>query len=316
MKQEEKINLIYIASTGRSGSTILDNLLGAHSQILTTGEIQIWPHEILQRGFQKCGCGKSIPDCPFRTKMSQKINPLEQSEPKINFFREKHTGGKTLRWQYLSEFMTKRDIGNHQLIETYGKNNYKLFQSLLETSEEVTGVRPEWIVDASKDPYRLLWLIKSGMFNIKVLHIIKDPRAFIYSMIRGFLAHPDKYSHLELTKLTVAKSLSWIVQNYLISKIAQNHILPEDYLFIPYEEFASQPNNILKKITTIIECDFEEEVINNFRQQEIHTIAGNRLARSDNRPIQLDQKWKTLLPNYYRQLTEIITGISKSSYGY
>jgi hypothetical protein len=316
MKQEEKIKLIYIASTGRSGSTILDNLLGACPEILTTGEIQIWPHEIRQGGYQKCGCGQSIPDCPFWTKMLQKINPLEQLQPQINFFREKHTAGKTLRWQYLPEFITKSDRGNSQLIETYGKNNYDVYQSLLETSEELTGTRPKWIVDASKDPYRLLWLIKSEMFDIKVLHIIKDPRAFVYSMIRGFLARPEEYSHLKLTQLTIAKSLSWNVQNYLISKLSQHHLLPQDYLLIPYEKFASQPKEMMAQIMTMLDCNFEAQSLVNFREQEIHTIAGNLLVRSSNKPIQLDQKWKALLPNYYRQLTETITGITKSYYGY
>ena len=40
---QKKIKLIYIASNGRSGSTLLDMLIGKHKSCFTLGEFQVLP---------------------------------------------------------------------------------------------------------------------------------------------------------------------------------------------------------------------------------------------------------------------------------
>src|SRR5262245_51572014 len=56
--------LLYIGGWGRSGSSILSNVLGSHSQIASLGEVRyIWDRGV---GANKlCGCGHNFSDCPF-----------------------------------------------------------------------------------------------------------------------------------------------------------------------------------------------------------------------------------------------------------
>ena len=61
----DKINLVYIASIGRSGSTLLESMLGAHSRVQTMGELHIWPHEIEGGGIRPCSCGEFVEACKF-----------------------------------------------------------------------------------------------------------------------------------------------------------------------------------------------------------------------------------------------------------
>jgi hypothetical protein len=208
-----KINLIYIASTGRSGSTLLESILGAHSQIATSGEIQVWPRNLIEKGNVPCGCGKPVPDCAFWQKMRQRIDPLKQPQPQINFFREKYNAGKTLRFSHLAEFwLSLQSPELKQKINLYGQNNEQVFQAFADLTELETGLRPKWIVDSSKDPYRLLWLLRSGLFNIKVLQVVKDPRAFVYSMLKDLLKQNQHVTKGQLLQRTGMKSLAWIVQ--------------------------------------------------------------------------------------------------------
>ena len=62
LNSDERIKVLYIAGWGRSGSTVLGNILGQASGFQFIGEAQsVW-----QRGFienQKCGCGKSFKAC-------------------------------------------------------------------------------------------------------------------------------------------------------------------------------------------------------------------------------------------------------------
>ena len=61
-------NVLFIAGPGRSGSTLLDLLLGQIDGFCSTGEMRyIW-----ERGFaqnQLCGCGKPFRECEFWTQV-------------------------------------------------------------------------------------------------------------------------------------------------------------------------------------------------------------------------------------------------------
>jgi hypothetical protein len=56
--------VLYISAWGRSGSTIIDNVLGAYPEVVSVGELHhLWGRGLLwKRG---CGCGKPVRSCPF-----------------------------------------------------------------------------------------------------------------------------------------------------------------------------------------------------------------------------------------------------------
>lgn len=189
MDSQSKINLIYIVSNGRSGSTLLDLLLGAHPEAMTVGEIQILPWEFKLGGLQPCSCGLQVPECPFWKDVVEEAMFNELQGTPIEFFRETYGGGKVLRWQLLEQFLfaLRDDQELYRKISEYGYNNYLLLRAILSNVSKHFDKRPCWLVDASKDFYRLIWLQRSGYFNIKVIHLMKDPRAFVYSMTKNCL---------------------------------------------------------------------------------------------------------------------------------
>lgn len=310
-----KINLIYIASTGRSGSTLLDMLLGSHSQIATAGEIQILPHEMINNGVnQPCGCGQPIAECPFWHQIIEQVQPLAKPQPQIHYFREQHNTSHTLRYKHLLEFHYKNILESQQdVIDIYGRNNYQLFEKFLDITEQFTQVKPTWIVDASKDPYRLLWLVKSDLFNIKVLHLVKNPKAFAYSMTRRILNNENYRG--QAYKLTIQKTVSWLIHNYLIRKIAQNYLSSSDYLLVNYEKLASEPQKTFQEVLNLIGCQSESNFEQEFKSNTIHTIAGNPM-RYKPRKIILDEAWKNSFPFWYQKTVDLIAYFSKAKYGY
>lgn len=311
---KDRINLIYIASTGRSGSTLLDMLLGSHPQIATAGEIQILPHEILLNDFMPCGCGKPISECLFWQEIIEDINILSHPEPQINYFREEHNRGKTVRWKHLFELFSRRLHESKQAeIDIYGLNNYDLFHKFLDVHEKDSGVRPKWIIDASKDPYRLLWLKSSDLFDIKVIHLVKDPRAFAYSMNRKVLDQPD-YTY-KAYRLTLRKTLSWLLHNYFFSKIQKKYFAKSDFLLVNYENLASRPQETYNNILEFIDSDLKRNAIEEYKEKTFHTIAGNNM-RYRPRQIILDEKWKTSLPFLHKKTVELLSYFAKSNYGY
>lgn len=316
MEKQSKINLIYVASIGRSGTTLFESILGAHSQMDTCGEVHIWPHEIMQGGVQPCGSGYYVQECPFWTEMRAKADPLEQPAPRIHFFREQHNAGKTLRTERLREFDDTAVSGEiAEQVRTYGENNHSMFRAFAEEVEEKTGRSPEWIVDSSKDLYRLLWLVRSGLFNVKVFHLVRNPRAFMYSVTKDWIHSNDALSGLNRIHYTLRQALAWVIRNHLIAKIAENHLDAQDYALIHYEDLAAQPKETFEQVCRVVGCEYEEQAVDNFREGSPFAIAGNPM-RYEDRDIELDERWKKHLPLSSRKLTEFITLVNRSQFGY
>ena len=317
MSQDKRINLVYIASIGRSGSTLLESMLGAHSKMQTMGELHIWPHEIEMGGVRECSCGRYVQDCTFWSEMERRVDPLGQPSPRLNYFREKHNAGRTLRLPRLDAFKTdyKPSPEEAEAIRLYGENNRVIFQTFLDLLEEQHDERPEWIVDASKDPYRLAWLHHSGLFNIRVVHLVKNPCAFIYSVTKHLIGEQASFNPPRRWYYTARQSVAWIIQNGLFSRFAAHHFTQGEYLLLNYETLASAPHDSFKQVCEHIGSPYEPAAVENFRMGGLHTIAGNPM-RYETRPIALDEKWKTRLPRSSKALASMLTSVNKAHYGY
>ncbi|MEM9664954.1 MAG: sulfotransferase, partial [Bacteroidota bacterium] len=287
MHTREPINLLYIASIGRSGSTLLDSMLGAHSHVDSVGEIHIWPHELLGGGIRATGSGLMVQDDPFWQEMLGRVDPLAQPGPQLHHFREAHDAGRTLRLERVADFgpgPLPRSVAAQ--VDAYGRNNYEIFRAFQDTVEAATGRRPAWIVDASKDPYRLIWLIRSGWFNVRVVHMVKNPRGFIYSVTKPHIHASD---HGRRLAWTFRQAGAWNVRNALIQRAARHHLAPDHYLLVQYEAFASDPRHWFAQICTLAGLPFEAEAVESFRAGCPFAIAGNPM-RAESRGIYLDEK--------------------------
>src|SRR5216683_3159286 len=59
-----RVRVLYIAGTGRSGSTLLANTLGQVKGVFNAGEIRyLWQRGMLEN--RLCGCSRHFMDCPF-----------------------------------------------------------------------------------------------------------------------------------------------------------------------------------------------------------------------------------------------------------
>ena len=66
-----RVSVLYIGGWGRSGSTLLDRVLGQVPGVVSLGEVR----ELWQRGWvenRPCGCGAPFADCPFWTEVGRR----------------------------------------------------------------------------------------------------------------------------------------------------------------------------------------------------------------------------------------------------
>ena len=155
-------NLIYITSNGHSGSTLLDMLIGSHSECITLGEI----HQLTLKAKGVCACGAAnYKECSFWRDIDLRLQA--NGEPELS---KLHVDSC-----YQDEFRRS----NH---------------ALLGVLQEKTKAR--WFVDSSKKLTRLQSLLSDSSVNVLPIHIVRRPEGVVCSNMakgRGFYASLHSY---------------------------------------------------------------------------------------------------------------------------
>ncbi len=286
--------VLYLAGSGRSGSTLLELLLERYQSVASVGELHLLPHE-LQFATLGCSCGASVQDCRV---WSVVLSRCKAQAMGLTAFREQHTGGRVLRPVELAILSLYR-IGHssrlpavgammkgfHRRLEHYARDSEKVLESFLQTIEEArNGARPKIIVDSSKDPYRLMALSLGGSADIRVVHVIKDPRAYVYSR----LSRPGSDSAKTRGPVALLRSLrfaaSWISVNLVTTSVLKVTGVP--CIIVWYDELTEEPlpwtEAALRLAGGSPQCSAAKP--------ESHAIGGNPMRNTFTGVIR-DQRW-------------------------
>jgi hypothetical protein len=295
----DRIPLVYILSNGRSGTTLLDLLLGAHDHVWTTGEAQNLPWELVNPR-APCGCGNPVHESPFWKPILPDI-PTDTDGYHVGCFHNSEQVGKVLRWNLLPDLIRGRARPRwRDAVEEYGRKNETLFRVVREAAEERSGNEIQWLVDASKNVYRLFWLQQSGRFDLRVIHVMKDPRALVYSMARPWL--PSGIHRV------LRYTGRWIVENALMAHLCRVNFDPEHVRRLSYETLAGAPEETMEAIGEWLGVDYPPELVHNFKDYENFAISGNMMRwRESDDDIRLDERWKSRLPVAYQHLVHMLT---------
>lgn len=294
----DPIPILYVLSNGRSGSTLLDLLLGSHPSVFTLGEVQILPHELREHR-DPCGCGTPIDQCSF-------WKPIAESKDldELAYFRESHGAGRVVRPKHLLDRVRGAPRGERARdAETFARANARILRSIWQRAndrraEESPGGQVRWLVDASKDPYRLEWLKRDPEFDVRLIHLYKQPGSFVHSMRRG----EGGVGPLG----TLRQTLRWRVENGLMQHLFQR-FAAERRALIPYDRLATEPIAMLERIAAICDLDASGFSTDAFRAAPQHGVAGNAM-RWRSGGIRLDEAWRSELPVGYRLAAGALCG--------
>ena len=182
--------LVYIASSGRSGSTLLDLLLNQHSQITGAGEVHILNRAAVTNEYL-CTCGEKILNCPFWLKVQRHaVTELGLAE-NTNLLSKLSMILDPSEVSYWSTLLQKSSLlyGNRtlhkQLAKLFFKNHMNAIRNSMFWYEMIRrAASTPIIVDSSKDPRRLKELYLAAPNNFKLLYMIRDGRAVAASSMR------------------------------------------------------------------------------------------------------------------------------------
>lgn len=289
MQPNDPIKLIYIVGSGHSGSTLLDLLLGSHSGIESGGEINKFPDFFsskskLSEHKKKCTCGDHVKDCKYWHRVNQKL---------------------TVESRNMGLKITAGDQ------REFSKANYLLYSAMLEVSGKTV------LCDSSKQFSRLKRFLASDLFEVTIVHLVRDGRAIGYSKQRKAARKSDKLGTGEKGQNIYFQGLRmWKKNNARIYKKLSSY---PRYLCIKYEDLVANPEAKLTEILANVDLKFEQQQLA-FWQKVHHNLSGNRWRRRITpgapQPIQRDVSYLKALPLYQWWMSNVFAFSELRRFGY
>ncbi len=287
--------LVYILSTGRSGSTLLDVLLGAQPECWTLGEFQMLDIGV---GHQmRCGCHAPLGQCDFWGPIVERVRRTIRFP--LGYFRSgRHPTGKVVRWALLPSIITACPLrAQRPAAEAYAISNFAALDEAKFAAEQHQD-KVSWLIDASKDPYRLLWLQASGHFDIRVIHLIRRPEGFVSNMMRSASASG--------TNGVVKYAGRWLVDNMIARSLLWRMFWPESVKTVHYEDLATDPEAAIGDLCHWLETPFDADRTKGTRIEVNHGLAGSR-PRWDALDVTFEETWRTTLSSFHQKLISLLT---------
>jgi glycosyl transferase family 2 len=227
--------VLYIAGSGRSGSTLLERVLGDVPGLVNVGELIDLPRRTAPLG-ELCGCGLPFSRCPFWTGVGERAFGGWPSGELAGLHRLQV---RVARQRHLPRLLAMPLAGHgfRYDVAEYGRH-YKIIYRAIATEADAG-----YVVDASKWPVQALALARAGI-DIRVLHLVRDVRGVAHSLSKR-VARPHAVAgsdHMSRNR-PVEAALRWLgIQGE--AELLAHCGLPVTR--IRYEDFVRQPRPVVE----------------------------------------------------------------------
>ncbi len=304
----EKIKVLYIVGEGRSGSTLLERIVGQHSGVFAAGELRnIWDRSFLDD--QLCSCGAHFSQCNLWKDVSNDWLLKNTSVERV--VEAKSRMGRMRHFRMLSK--KYGDITYNADLEVLVTAYYELYRLIQKK------VGCEYVLDASKHPVFAMMLSMHPGIDMTILHLVRDVRGVAYSWMKK-KHRPEITDRKELMpRYSITRSvMSWLVVN-MVSERLNTYI--DDYFVVRYEDVVSSPRLEVAKIFEWLgvydetELFFSGENVVNLKKN--HTVSGNPMRfTTGDIVLALDNEWMSEMMAVSKKYIELLSRRLLKKYRY
>lgn len=270
--------VLFIVGKGRSGTTLLGNLMGQADRFVSVGELwRLWQED---PAATLCGCGSTLPACELWSVVLDRVDVSEERRRAMLDRQQRvmsWTSAPAMLWRPL------RTPGFRRSLAEYGAVMASLYRAVAEAAAA------EVVVDTSKWPLDPGLLGHAGVDAFGV-HVVRDPRAVAHSWRRR-KAYPGGG---EMPRFSpVYSAVSWSARN-LLAEWARRRVAPR-WLRLRYEDLVADPVGAVGDIMTLVGASGGAPGVEDGKVAlaPSHTVAGNP-DRMDAGPVELrvDDAWR------------------------
>lgn len=287
--------MLYIAGWGRSGTTLLDNLLGQHEGYCSVGELALlWRPAGVSSGL--CGCGTLIRTCPFWSTVFDQAFGADDIPDPATIFQLEHRYLRT--WNMPAIWLAGQARRPTSPVSAYASILTRLYQAI----SSVAGAAV--VVDSSKQPSLAYLASTLPEIELSIVHVVRDPRAVAYSWSRP-KPHPGRPSGWMDTYSPRYSSNRWTAWNVAIELLRP--AVSGRYHLLRYEDMVLNLPSSLASITSFAGEPRPAPFLGAHGAvlRPTHSAGGNPVRFLTGRiTVQPDEAWrKAISPALQRQAT-------------
>ena len=305
------IDILYIAGAGRSGSTLLERLLGQLPACVAVGEARhLWREDPTTA---RCGCGRVLTECPYWREVMERggfafdaagfeeMMALRQQADRVRFVP-----------QMLVPALAGETYARRQAAYTAALR--RLYSAMKETGHASV------IVDSSKDISTLYLLTGMSDVRLRLLHLVRDSRAVAYSWTKRIVRPDIVGREAYMPTFSPGKAAADWMARHTLTEAARSRA--DGYLRLRYEDLIAAPRAALQRVATFMglpDADLGFIGPDNavYMERETHTVGGNPMKfKPGEVQLRLDDAWQKALPPADRRLVTALTWPLLRRYGY
>lgn len=304
------VRVLFLGGLGRSGTTLLERLLGQLSGVCSLGEVvHLWRRDLCDD--ERCGCGDRFSACGFWQKVGAEafggwdgVDPRRVLDLQARVERTRH--------------IPRLAFGP----KPAGLAEYtNLYERIYTAAAAVSGAAA--VVDSSKHSALAYCLRHAADIDLRVIHVVRDSRGVAYSWTKR-VPRPEAERDDEMTRYSPSRSaLLWNAHNVSFGLLGK---LGVKVRRIRYEELLADPRSTLRTLArfagleeSTVDLSFVRATDGRFHADlgPAHSAAGNPMRFTIGTvPLRRDDAWRQALPPSQRRLVGALTAPLLSAYGY
>ena len=292
------VKVAFVSSWSRSGSTLLDLLLGTLPGFWSSGEIRyLWDRGLKED--QLCGCGRTFHTCGVWSAVLERAFGGRRRFDTEQTLRARQRASRSAPWRLLAR--------GHRAPE-HGAGRYaSVLARIYPALRDVTGARV--LVDSSKYASHGLALAAVPEIELHVVHLVRDARAVAWSWQRVKPMPEVHWTKARMPRKSASRSaLFWALENLAIARLAPR---ARSYTLLRYEDLVHDPSGAVRRVLAAMgEAPELADALETRRVdlKENHTVAGNpiRFTRGP-LDIRADAEWRARMPARQRA---VVTGLT------
>jgi hypothetical protein len=308
-RRQDAVRVVYIAGAARSGSTVLNGVLGNHARIQAAGELaRLGTDAWLQNLY--CACGERSKECPFWTEVHERWRASNDGMAVERYVALQRRAEGFGRWPLL----IRQSQRAANWFEVYAGQTAAILRAIRDAAGASV------VVDSSKNVARCFALSLMRDVDLKVIHLVRDPRGVVGSHVARDLLHVRAGVPVDIEPLPAWRAaLYWDRVNGEV-EILRKLLAPDRSLRVRYEDFTSETGTVLKRIGSLIGEDMDaigQAIEARARPLSFdHAVAGNRVRMTATIDLRLDEEWRRTLRARDRRVTEVLCRPLMNRYGY
>lgn len=292
-----------------TGSTLLGSLLNEHPDCASIGAAT----GLIRRtdlSTYRCSCGELFRACAFwnhieaRTRaLGHPVNVFETNFWNTHLRLSRHHVANAVLARSLKSGPLNRirDAvvsivpGARAAVARMGWNTWSLASAVLERTGKTV------FVDTARDHQRPKYLSRLPMLDVKVIHLVRDPRGNSASIMK----------HTGVDVATAARQ--WAHANVEAARV-RRYLPQESWLSLHYEALCADPAGIMERISEFLRIG-PPRMQHGFRDSVSHII-GNKMRMKGLGEIREDLSWQTSLGDAELSTIARIAGPTSRNMGY